>query len=251
MIAKELPGRTDNDVKNYWNTKLRKKLTKMGIDHVTHKPYSQILADYGNISALPNTATRMGSFSRGLNNTSVSGLLPYANTNDVKPLVEQFQVLNLETVQPHFFSEVPSSSSSSSSCSYITQSFPYQPFQPQLSPSSPLGWNDFLLAEPLLPSDFQQQKECDDDPKGTFSFSSTSPSILTQNELPCCKFHGPGNKDSSTFQYGATSGNEMEGNCHKASSSSSPASSFVESILDRDSKMCAEFPELLGESFDY
>ena len=251
MIAKELPGRTDNDVKNYWNTKLRKKLTKMGIDPVSHRPYSQILADYGNISGLPNTATRMGSFSRGLNNTSVSGL-PYANTNDVKSLLEQFQVLNLETVQPHFFSDVPSSSS----CSYIAQltspqSFPYlQPFQPQLSSSSPLGWNDFLVAEPLLPSDFQQQEECDD-PQGTFSFSSTtSPSILTQNELPCCKFHGLGYKVSGSFQYAATSGNDMEaGNCHKASSSL--ASSFVESILDRDSKMSTEFPQLFGESFDY
>ncbi|KAM1132810.1 hypothetical protein ACFX19_047866 [Malus domestica] len=28
----------------------------MGIDPVTHKPYSQILSDYGNISGLPSTA---------------------------------------------------------------------------------------------------------------------------------------------------------------------------------------------------
>ncbi|KAM1883560.1 hypothetical protein ACFX13_004907 [Malus domestica] len=41
LIAKRLPGRTDNDVKNYWNTKFKKKLSKMGIDPVTHKPYSQ------------------------------------------------------------------------------------------------------------------------------------------------------------------------------------------------------------------
>ncbi|RXH83536.1 hypothetical protein DVH24_005789 [Malus domestica] len=56
LIAKRLPGRTDNDVKNYWNTKLNKKLFKMGIDPVTQKPYSQILSDYRNINGLPSTA---------------------------------------------------------------------------------------------------------------------------------------------------------------------------------------------------
>ncbi|EPS61416.1 hypothetical protein M569_13382, partial [Genlisea aurea] len=50
LIARRLPGRTDNDVKNYWNTKLKKKLTKMGIDPVTHKPFSQLFSEYGKIS---------------------------------------------------------------------------------------------------------------------------------------------------------------------------------------------------------
>ncbi|KAG9146922.1 hypothetical protein Leryth_021562 [Lithospermum erythrorhizon] len=37
-IATHLPKRTDNEIKNCWNTHLRKRLTKMGIDPVTHKP---------------------------------------------------------------------------------------------------------------------------------------------------------------------------------------------------------------------
>ncbi|MCO5589017.1 hypothetical protein L7F22_042981 [Adiantum nelumboides] len=45
LIAAQLPGRTDNDVKNYWNTRLKKKLCEMGIDPITHKPISQLLAD--------------------------------------------------------------------------------------------------------------------------------------------------------------------------------------------------------------
>jgi hypothetical protein len=38
LIAGRLPGRTDNEIKNYWNSHLRKKLRKQGIDPVTHKP---------------------------------------------------------------------------------------------------------------------------------------------------------------------------------------------------------------------
>lgn len=42
-IATHLPKRTDNEIKNYWNTHLKKRLAKMGIDPVTHKPKSDTL----------------------------------------------------------------------------------------------------------------------------------------------------------------------------------------------------------------
>ncbi|CAM6015355.1 unnamed protein product [Sphagnum balticum] len=38
-IAAQLPGRTDNEIKNYWNTRLKKKLRHMGLDPATHKPF--------------------------------------------------------------------------------------------------------------------------------------------------------------------------------------------------------------------
>ncbi|KAL5224615.1 hypothetical protein ABZP36_011254 [Zizania latifolia] len=41
-IATKLPGRTDNEIKNYWNTHLRKKLFNMGIDPVTHRPRTDL-----------------------------------------------------------------------------------------------------------------------------------------------------------------------------------------------------------------
>ncbi|XP_060214647.1 MYB-like transcription factor 4 [Lycium barbarum] len=37
LIAGRLPGRTDNEVKNYWNSHLRRKLIKMGIDPKNHR----------------------------------------------------------------------------------------------------------------------------------------------------------------------------------------------------------------------
>nr|ACN69972.1 MYB transcription factor ML2 [Thalictrum thalictroides] len=43
-IATHLPKRTDNEIKNYWNTHLKKRLSKLGIDPVTHKPKSDALS---------------------------------------------------------------------------------------------------------------------------------------------------------------------------------------------------------------
>ncbi|KAJ0263526.1 Transcription factor MYB102 [Hirschfeldia incana] len=42
-IAARLPGRTDNEIKNFWNTHIRKKLLRMGIDPVTHSPRLDLL----------------------------------------------------------------------------------------------------------------------------------------------------------------------------------------------------------------
>ncbi|KAL7608769.1 transcription factor MYB41 [Lactuca sativa] len=42
-IAARLPGRTDNEIKNYWNTHIRKRLLKNGIDPVTHRPRLDLL----------------------------------------------------------------------------------------------------------------------------------------------------------------------------------------------------------------
>ncbi|RWV79091.1 hypothetical protein GW17_00059833 [Ensete ventricosum] len=52
VIAGQLPGRTDNEIKNYWNTHIKRKLVGRGIDPQTHLPV------HGGGGATPGKASK-------------------------------------------------------------------------------------------------------------------------------------------------------------------------------------------------
>ncbi|XP_015932802.1 transcription factor MYB93-like [Arachis duranensis] len=51
-IATHLPGRTDNEIKNFWNTHLKKRLIQMGFDPMTHQPRTDLFSTLPYLLAL-------------------------------------------------------------------------------------------------------------------------------------------------------------------------------------------------------
>ncbi|PKA45686.1 Transcription factor MYB39 [Apostasia shenzhenica] len=90
-IAARLPGRTDNEIKNYWNTHIRKRLLRMGIDPVTHSPRLDLL----DLSSLLNPALLMSGITPAphdqLDVSTLLGFDPIVNTELLRFATNLFQ----------------------------------------------------------------------------------------------------------------------------------------------------------------
>ncbi|XP_071717449.1 myb-related protein 308-like [Rutidosis leptorrhynchoides] len=141
LIAGRLPGRTDNEIKNYWNTHIRRKLLNRGIDPATHRPASDTQTNNHRPSTT-TTTTNIENKSASLDITANTISFAHTTANHiVKEEIENDTIYNsdrkIKTLSPENQEIRPdlnlelrispphhhenNSSSSSSSSSYVQQ----------------------------------------------------------------------------------------------------------------------------------
>lgn len=98
MIAGRLPGRTDNEIKNYWNTHIRRKLLNRGIDPATHRPLNESAQETTTTTTTTTNTTTTISFAASATpkeeEKTTSGFV--SNDMVINPVQEQCPDLNLE-----------------------------------------------------------------------------------------------------------------------------------------------------------
>nr|KYP58824.1 Transcription factor MYB39 [Cajanus cajan] len=146
-IAANLPGRTDNEIKNYWNTHIKKKLIKMGIDPVTHTPRLDVLQLASFLSSSINPDVTLNHIN---NNNQLSGSpLPQCSQTMQHDSIQTFQPNQLQ--ENHIaYKTNPMEAKLEHQISPIATSFSHQSTLPNL-------WYDHIIDLPQAQSSSAMQ----------------------------------------------------------------------------------------------
>ncbi|KAJ4952881.1 hypothetical protein NE237_029713 [Protea cynaroides] len=99
-IATHLPGRTDNEIKNFWNTHLRKKLLHMGIDPITHRRRTDLnfLSNLPHLLAAANLLNQMNPLDSALRMQADAADLANIKLLSLLQLINNSSPANMEAV---------------------------------------------------------------------------------------------------------------------------------------------------------
>lgn len=259
----------------------------MGIDPVTHKPFSQILADYGSIGGFLKSGSRIGSLNRDLKNAftlkpeqcsspreEISNINNQLMTTMVPPKVEPIQKcflnrynnINNDTDNNHSLDLLDQLQA----IKLVTEASSYTKYE-TISPN-------FLNEEGSFSSTSSCSSTCSTAPQEksqlSFSwrdflledaflptdpqeqeslveFSSTDFTTKTQHVMQ----QGQMNSEVTMTNHVGVEGTDLAApipsNGLDQVPSSTSDSLFVEAILDRENKIFFDFPNLLEEPFYY
>ncbi|XP_013584155.1 PREDICTED: transcription factor MYB51 isoform X3 [Brassica oleracea var. oleracea] len=90
-IARGLPGRTDNEIKNYWNTHIKKRLIKKGVDPVTHK---SLISETSKSENLPEILNNQNIIQRTISSNDDLGNNEKVKNEDKKSRLSSARFLN-------------------------------------------------------------------------------------------------------------------------------------------------------------
>ncbi|KAL3519630.1 hypothetical protein ACH5RR_017779 [Cinchona calisaya] len=168
-IAARLPGRTDNEIKNYWNTHIRKRLLRMGIDPITHTPRLDLL-DFSTILNSANFYNPSSSHDQ-INISRLLGVQPLINPELLRLATSLFssqkknQDFSLQNdVQENlFYNTNPTCNNLSSTCTTLSTTpscvtFPSdqeQLMQPNVDQFSTENISDFISSQSCELNDWQ------------------------------------------------------------------------------------------------